>query len=63
MDIRALYITKPPKCALTCLGDLADDLDLEKQKKQKQDQAGFLLSAILLLGVWGVCFRCALYVA
>ena len=29
MEIRALYTTKPPKCALTCLGDLAaDHLDL-----------------------------------
>jgi hypothetical protein len=28
MDIRALYTTKPPKCALTCMGnlDLAADL-------------------------------------
>jgi hypothetical protein len=25
MEIRALYTTKPPKCALTCLGDLAAD--------------------------------------
>jgi hypothetical protein len=25
MDTRALYTTKPPKCALICLGDLAAD--------------------------------------
>jgi hypothetical protein len=25
MDIRALYTTKPPKCALTCQGDLVAD--------------------------------------
>jgi hypothetical protein len=25
MDIRALYTTKPPKCALSCQGDLAAD--------------------------------------
>jgi hypothetical protein len=25
MNLRALYNPKPPKCALTCLGDLAAD--------------------------------------
>ena len=32
MDIRALYTTKPPKCALTCQGDPAADRKLPRTR-------------------------------